>query len=147
MSKRFPTHGLLIGAALVTGIGICYALAAQPHMEAAIDSCRARAANCKPPPPATRSNFSKRGNRNFWKDTLRAELSEAPGSASRALLLSRVGADAIAPFGLGAVERAVGPPVERAGVAVVAAFGQADRHGDRDHAAGGVDDKPLLLDR
>jgi hypothetical protein len=36
MSKRFPTHGLLIGAALVTGIGIGYALAAQPHMEAAI---------------------------------------------------------------------------------------------------------------
>jgi hypothetical protein len=36
MLKRFRTHGLLVGAALATGIGIGYALAAQPHMQAAI---------------------------------------------------------------------------------------------------------------
>ncbi len=36
MAKRFPAHGLLVGAALAIGIGIGYALAAQPHMEAAI---------------------------------------------------------------------------------------------------------------
>ena len=37
MSKRFPTHGLLVGAAPVTGIGIGNARAAQPRMEAAIE--------------------------------------------------------------------------------------------------------------
>jgi hypothetical protein len=36
MSKRFPTRGLLLGVTLVTGLGIGYAIGAQPHMEAAI---------------------------------------------------------------------------------------------------------------
>ncbi len=38
MARRFPSHGLLLGAALALGIGIGvgYALAAQPHMEAAL---------------------------------------------------------------------------------------------------------------
>ncbi len=36
MSERFVTHGLLLGVALVIGLGIGYAVGAQPHMESAI---------------------------------------------------------------------------------------------------------------
>jgi len=36
MSKRFPNHGLLLGLTLVIGLGIGYAIGAQPRMEAAI---------------------------------------------------------------------------------------------------------------
>ena len=36
MSKRYAVQGLLLGAAVATGIGIGYAIAAQPHMEAAL---------------------------------------------------------------------------------------------------------------
>ncbi len=36
MSKRFPVYGLFLGAALVAGLGIGYAVGAQPHMEAAL---------------------------------------------------------------------------------------------------------------
>jgi hypothetical protein len=38
MSKRFPIHGMILGAALVIGLGAGYASAAQPHMDAAIGS-------------------------------------------------------------------------------------------------------------
>jgi hypothetical protein len=36
MFKRFPAHGLLLGATLAIGLGVGYAIGAQPHMEAAI---------------------------------------------------------------------------------------------------------------
>jgi hypothetical protein len=36
MSKRFPTRGLLVGATLVLGLGVGYAIGAQPRMEAAL---------------------------------------------------------------------------------------------------------------
>jgi hypothetical protein len=36
VSKRYAAQGLLLGAAVATGIGIGYAIAAQPHMEAAL---------------------------------------------------------------------------------------------------------------
>jgi hypothetical protein len=36
MSKRFPTQRVLLGVTLVIGLGVGYAIAAQPHMEAAV---------------------------------------------------------------------------------------------------------------
>jgi hypothetical protein len=36
MSKRFPAYGLLLGAALATGLGRGYAIGQQPHMQAAV---------------------------------------------------------------------------------------------------------------
>ena len=51
MFKRFPRHGLLLGATLVVGLGAGYALGQQPHMEAALgylQSARAELAAALP---------------------------------------------------------------------------------------------------
>jgi prefoldin subunit 5 len=40
MTKRFLSYGLPVGAAVLIGIGIGYAVAAQPHMEAAIEALK-----------------------------------------------------------------------------------------------------------